>query len=86
MSAALVVRRKQVMSGEGGRDPFRLSGGGAEGGEEKGAVGVEKARAVLLAREEQARRDRSLLSLMSVLQKSECPVRRLCCLYRAEWR
>lgn len=73
MSAALVIRRKQVMcaSGEGGRDPFGLTANnGKEGLGEKG-VGGEKARAVLLAREEQARRDRSLLSLMSVLQKSQ---------------
>lgn len=62
------------MSGEGGRDPFGLTAGTGKEGAGKRGVGGEKARAVLLAREEQAKRDRSLLSLMSVLQKSESRV------------
>lgn len=70
MSAALIVRRKQVLM-ETGRDPFGLvvqkEGGGGVNEEED----VRRAQMVLKARSEQAMRDRSLLSLMSVLQKSE---------------
>ncbi|ORY84702.1 inositol hexakisphosphate-domain-containing protein [Leucosporidium creatinivorum] len=70
MSAALVVRRKQVMSadaeGGGGRDPFGLVK--RKGAEMEG--GGKKAREVLRRSEEEKGRDRSLLGLMSVLQKS----------------
>lgn len=77
MSAAVMVRRKRVMLEQGGRDPLGLSDAPAsasasEGrGGEKDEEDVARAKRVLKARNEQSRRDRSLLGLMSVLQKSE---------------
>lgn len=71
MSAALMVRRKQVML-ERGEDPFGIvpssrsdDGTGTALERNRGAVRV------LQARSEQAMRDRSLLGLMRVLSKSE---------------
>lgn len=64
MSVALIVRRKQMIS-EGKRDPY------AGVLEDVFGKGDETMQMVLRERSEQATRDRSLLGLMSVLQKSE---------------
>lgn len=69
MSAALVVRRRQMID-EGKEDPYKeVLGRKVVGG------GDEKLAQVLKDRAEQATRDRSLLRLMNVLQKSEVGLR-----------
>ncbi|KAK4055018.1 hypothetical protein OIO90_003359 [Microbotryomycetes sp. JL221] len=71
MSAALIVRRRQVML-ECGQDPLDIVSSGTKtpsSGEEDAQVNQGAVR-VLQARKEQVTRDRSLLRLMSVLQKS----------------
>lgn len=71
MSAALIIRRKQVMM-ESGEDPFGIVPRSRSDNEQEQAIERNQgAVRVLQARSEQAMRDRSLLGLMSVLQKSE---------------
>jgi len=81
MSAALIVRRKQLLE-EGAVDPYGLALGETEG---EGGDGIDDvlasptlksqdqatAKRMLKGRMEQAERDRSLLRLMHVLSKSK---------------
>lgn len=71
MSAALIVRRKQIML-ERGEDPFGIVPSSRSDDETGQAVERNRgAVRVLQARSEQAMRDRSLLGLMRVLSKSK---------------